>query len=260
MDNQSLTGRDFVESAELPEFTHRRQVAGMENVATGDFPSFDAPELAVAIGSQIASFSDALGADMKADISNGFLFAQQVADKRVADMENATSLDWYASYVDVLSRIGWNRENQSNTLQEISGRSGDLHKEIIPIVTAALGPAGAAAAVVTVLQGLQNMNKSSPWITLFSQSSQRATANQFQVSHAFLEDGVPRINLVAFELSAQRQITQVLFFKLSSNDASLRKFETKMSVDNTIFSGAAPILAQRLQERTKEFILSIPLL
>ncbi len=258
-DNLALS-TEFVRDAALPAVTPRRVIFGAESAEETPPPDFSAPDLAVTVGSQIASFGDGLDASLKESVSNGFLFAQQVADKQVQDAANASTEDWYNSYVDVLSRIGWNRENKSHSLKKISGVSTDVHKEIIPIVTAALGPVAATATVVRVLEGLQNINEASPWITLFSKSSQRATANQFQMSHTYVEDGVPRISLIAFELSAERKITQVLFFKLSTDSASLSHFETKMSVDKSIFDSVAPIIADRLKERAKDFILNIPLL
>ena len=261
MDQENLSiSTEFVRDAALPEMAPKRAVFGAEDAEETPPTDFSAPDLAVTVGSQIASFGEGLDAPIKENISNGFLFAQQVADKKVQDTNGATSEDWYNSYVDTLSRIGWNRENQSHSLKIVSGLSSDVHIVIKLIVTAALGPASATATVLTVLEGLQNMNEASPWLTLFSKSSQRATANQFQMSHTYVEAGVPRISLVAFELTAERQITQVLFFKLSSDSAQLSHFETKMAVDDGIFSAVAPIIADRLQERSKEFILSIPLL
>ena len=258
-DNLALS-TSFVRDAALPPLMPTRSVMGAEDAEETPPPDFAAPDLAVTVGSQIASFGEGLDASIKESISNGFLFAQQVADKHVQDTENATTEEWYNSYVDVLSRIGWNRENRTNSLKEMNGVSTDVHKEIIPIVVAALGPVAATATVVRVLEGLQNMNEASPWITLFSKSSRRATANQFQMSHTYVENGVPRISLVAFELTAERKIAQVLFFKLSTDSAKLSHFETKMAVDIGIFDSVAPIIADRLKERAKDFILSIPLL
>ena len=258
-DTQSLSPVAFATSADIPPYA-RRAVAGLESTGANAEPDFAAPQLAVTIGSQIASFGDDLSAGQKKSISNGFLFAQQVADKRMQDTPGATSADWYASYVDVLSRIGWNREDQAASLQQVSGTLGDVHKELLPIIKAALGPAATASALVSVLEGLQNMSEGSSWITLFNRTSQRASATQFQMSHTQVENGVPRINLVAFELTAEQTVTQALFFRLSTNDAALRKFETKMAIDEDIFDSVSPIIAERLKERAKDFILNIPLL
>ncbi|MEM9317934.1 MAG: hypothetical protein AAGA70_02890 [Pseudomonadota bacterium] len=248
----------FVEDTPLPDFHSRRAVAGIEEEA-GAFPNFDAPELAVTVGSQIASFSGGIDGEVKEAISNAFLFAQQVADKQIETNPQATSTDWYAIYVDVMSRIGWIREEGTHTLRKLSGAQASVHDEIIPIVTAALGPAGASATIIQVLDGLKNMDAGSPWITLFNRTSQRASANQFQVAHVDEVDGTPRIKLIGFELNAERAVNQVLFFKFSTDRADLRHFETKMSVDQPIFSEVAPIVKSRLAERARDFILAIDL-
>lgn len=247
---------EFVRALELPQ-PSRNRVAGMEDDGA-PFPNFGNPELAVTVGSQIASFADGLGGPMKQNISNAFLFAQQAADKQIENVPSATTLDWYDTYINVLSRIGWNREKIEETRREVSGTSVEVHKAITPVIAAALGPTAAATAlIVRVLEGLEAMDENSPWITLFNQASQRAHANQFQISHADVADGKPRIKLVAFELDAQKSVTQVLFFKLSDTSAKLRHFETPMSVDATIFEQVAPILSERLADRARDFIAAI---
>lgn len=258
MTSRSESAIEFVTSAEIVSYSSRHVVGAESTDETT--PDFAAPDLAVSIGSQLASFGSEMPSDLKKSISHGFLFAQQVADKQAQMSPGAGSTAWYESYIDVLSRIGWRRTDQGATLQEVSGLSGDLHKEIIPIISTALGPLASAAAVVTVLEGLQRINESSPWIALFNRTAQRTSATQFQVSHAEVVHGTPQISLVAFDLSAEQAVTQVLFFKFTSNNASLRKLETVMAVDEAIFTDVAPILEQRLKERTKDFIQSIPLL
>lgn len=258
-DRRTLLATEFVRSADLP--THRPRTFATEyEGGTAKPPDFSAPKLAVTIGSQIASFSEGIGAPQREAISNAFLFAQQVADQKIEDDPSATSSLWYATYVDVLSRIGWTREEDSHSLRKISGASARVHDAIIPVVTAALGPTAAASAVVVqVLEGLSSIDEDRPWIVLFNRSSQRAHAAQFQVSHVDMDGATPRIRLVAFELDAERDLSQVLFFRFSNDRAKLRHFETKASVDEPTFSEVAPILRERLAERARDFILSIDL-
>lgn len=257
MDRKAHTATEFARTADLP--AHRRRAPGTEDTSSpATPPDFSAPDLAVTIGSQISSFSGGIDAPLREAISNAFLFAQQVADKQLQDDPGATSSQWYATYIDVLSRIGWSREEDSHSLRKISGASANVHDAIIPVVAAALGPAAAASAVVIkVLEGLSSVNENSPWIVLFNKSSQRAHAAQFQVSHVDMDGAAPRIRLVAFELEAERDVSQVLFFRFSADRAELRHFETKLSVDQPTFSEVAPILRDRLAERARDFILSI---
>jgi hypothetical protein len=245
---------EFARSTALPQL----EDFGLDAESENDPPNFDKPELAVTVGSQIASFADNVDPELREKIANGFLFAQQAADKQIQDPTEASSEAWYNTYVKVLTQIGWQTEEGGNVINVIKGTSAQVHSEIIPIITLALGPAVAASAlIVKVLEGLNNMDANSPWITLFSRESQRAKANQFQMSHVDVADGKPRITLVNFELSAERAATQILFFRLNTNEAELRHTERKISVNEPIFSAVAPVIAERLADRVRKFVLEI---
>lgn len=244
---------EFAKTAALPEV----EDFGLE-IEAGDPPNFDKPELAVTVGSQIASFARDVEPELREKIANGFLFAQQAANKQIEGAADASTLAWYKTYVHVLTQIGWTTEEDAKLDRIIKGTSVQVHKEVIPIITAALGPAAAASAlVVKVLEGLSQMDADSRWFTIFDSASQRAEANQFQMSHIDKVEGAPRINLVNFELSAERSVKQVLFFKLDTNNAELRHTETDIAVNEPIFSQVAPIIAERLQDRVRQFVMDI---
>ena len=145
------------------------------------------------------------------------------------------------------------------TVREVSGSSLEIHKEIIPVVTLALGPAVAATTVVlAVLNGLADMDKDQPWITLFDRESQRASANQFQISYATVdENGKPRISLVCFELDASRALTQVLFFKFSTSNAHLRHFGAELGINPSVFERAKGVVEERIAQYVDSYIADI---
>lgn len=222
-------------------------------------PSYEANKpQAVTIGSQIAEFAAAVPAEMRPHISNSFLLAQLAANKELEKTNGGTEA-WYKKYLEVLSNVGWVRESQSFSLREISGTGLQVHKQILPVIAAALGPAAAAAAVVTaVLKGLADMNKDSPWITLFDHESQRASANQFQIAHADAgPDGRPTMSLFCFELNAKRSITQVLFFKFDQTKASLRHFSAKLSVNEAVFDGVKGVVENRIADYLAGYVTAI---
>lgn len=190
----------------------------------------------VAVGSQIAGFGKEVPKKIRPIISNVFLLAQLVADKKTAGEITDSDL-WYKTYLATLSQVGWQVSGRSNAEQVISGTALEVYKEIIPIITAALGPAVAAAStIVAVLKGLNNIDKDQPWITLFNRKSQRVSANQFQISHTRMEGGIPVIVLIAFKLDASHLVTQVLFFKFANSDAKLIHFEQKLSTDLAVLN------------------------
>jgi len=213
---------------------------------------------AVTVGSQIAEFAADVPAELRPAISNSFLLAQLAANRKIQDIDGGTK-EWYDEYVDVLSNIGWLVESNQESIREISGRTVEVHKEIIAVITLALGPAVAATSVViSVLNGLQNMNKDQPWITLFDRESQRASANQFQISYAALDEHKnPRISLFCFEFDASRSVTQVLFIRSSTSEAHLRHFEADLGINEAVFEGAKGVVENRIAQYVTHYIADI---
>ena len=252
----STAAREFLENVQV--FGRREGFESAEDLEL-PIPKFeDGTQQAITVGSQIAEFAKSVPEAIRPQIANSFLLAQLAANKMVA--EDGTSKEWYERYVDVLVNIGWIIETETDSTKDVSGTSTEMHEEIIPIISAALGPAVAAAALVTkLLEGLKNMDKDSPWMTLFSKESQRATANQFQVSYAEVpDDKIPRITLTCFELDAKRSVYQVLFFKFSDTNAKLKYFGSKMNMNNALFEAVQDVVADRVVDYVKNYISAIP--
>jgi hypothetical protein len=253
----SQEARQFLTSVPL-----RGRRAGFESAEELKLPIptyEDGTEQVVTVGSQIAEYSKRVSEARRAQITNSFLLAQLAANKRIA--EGGATKDWYDAYVSVLANTGWITETGTVSDRDVSGSSSEVHEEIIPIITAALGPAVAAAALVTkILQGLADMEKDNPWITLFSKESQRATANQFQISYADVPEGKePQISVTCFELDASHSVTQVLFFKFSNSKAKLRHFGSKLSMNTAVFDRVQDIVADRVAEYAANYVAAIPI-
>lgn len=250
--------KSFLESVRLP-----RPPAELEGVtertARSTPPEYNAGvEQAVTVGSQIAEFAENVPAELRPQISNSFLLAQLAANREVQENEGDTKA-WYERYVDVLANIGWLVESNQEAVREVSGSSLEVHQEIVPVITAILGPAVAAkTVVVSVLKGLAEMDKDQPWITLFDRESQRASANQFQISYAVVdEEGNPRISLVCFELDASRSLTQVLFFKFTTSQAKLTHFGAELGINPGVFEAVKEVVENRVAQYVTSYIADI---
>jgi len=219
--------QEFLDGVEIAEFVET-EFEGLELDTQLPQPDFDTnKDQSVVVGSQIAGFSEDVPGELRPILTNVFLLAQLVADKK---SETVLGPDWYTHYLDTLSKVGWLKTAQAETTQVISGTSVEVHQEILPIITSAFGPAvSATSSVLAILKGLDAMDKNLPWITLFNQRSRRATSNPFQISQTRMEGGVPAITLVAFDLDASKSVTQVLFFKFSSDKATLKHFNQSLS-------------------------------
>lgn len=247
---------EFVESVELPEKSIFE--------STGEGPIDIVPpgfteqiEQTVTIGSQLAGFANNVSPELRPHISNSFLLAQLAANRHLKD-HGGSSQDWYRQYIHVLSNIGWVIEGDASSVREVEGTTLQVHKQIIPVLTAALGPGAAAATtIINVLNGLAEMESDQPWITLFQRESQRASANQFQFSFASMDGGAPRMTLACFELDASKSITQVLFFKFSESNAKLRHFEVKLSINESVFGRVKDTIAERVGSFLVDFVSDV---
>ena len=244
----------FVESIELPD--------QLESINEGPTdivpPNFTRKlEQTVTIGSQLAGFAAGISSELRPQVSNAFLLAQLAANRHIKD-HHGSSRDWYRKYIEVMSNIGWVVEGDADSFQEVTGTTLQVHKQIIPILTAALGPnIAAATTIINILNGLKEMSTDQPWITLFQQESQRASANQFQISFASNDGGVPRITLACFELDASNSITQVLFFKFQNSHAKLRHFDVKLSINEQAFGHVSEIISQRVNSYLASYISAV---
>jgi len=126
-----------------------------------------------------------------------------------------------------------------------------VHKAIIPVLTAMLGPAVAAVSVViSVLQGLQEMDKDNPWITLFDRASQHASGAKLQFGFVAMDPADPaavQVKLLAVAVDAKRTLTQVLFFKFSDQKASLKTGDTQLSMATSRLESIHQAVADRVQ-------------
>jgi hypothetical protein len=246
----------FVQNLDLPEPGPR-----FESVSPG--PDIAAEieassgQVLVAVGSQLAEFDPAVAAGVRGALANNLLLAQLAANKAASQSNDMAT--WYGKYNDTLQNTGWNLAEAEFQNQTIQNKNANVHEEIIPIITAMLGPQVAAVSmVVNVLKGLQNMNKDSPWITLFDRSSEHASGAKFQVSYVDLDaGGNPRIKAMYFGVLAERSVTQVLFFKFAGQRAELRKASSTMSASVDLLNATKPKIASRVQEFIAEFVAKV---
>jgi hypothetical protein len=241
--------RSFVLSLDLPEAT-----AG---VSRGSRARFTGEREVVAVGAQLTEFSDTVATELRPLISNSMLLAQLAANKATAQATNV--FEWHLKYRDVLNNIGWQIRDTEEQVQEVSNKNLGVHKAIIPLLTAMLGPAvSAASMVVSVLQGLNDMDAESPWITLFDRQSQHAHGAKFQISYVDADSqGEPTINLLGCAIQAERTITQVLFFKFSSQTAELRKNTSVLSTTSTRLTADKDVIASRVQTFISDFVKNV---
>lgn len=245
----SESARDYVLSLALPE-------AGPAFETARTF-EFSERQEAVAVGAQLAEFTDAVPAEVRGAIADSILLAQLAANKAAGESQDV--FRWYDKYVEVLQNLGWQIRDVDFQTQTVSDQNAGMHKAIAPVLMAMLGPQAAAASIVlAVLNGLEEMDSSTPWITLFDRASQHARGAKFQVSYVDADaHGHPEITLLSVGIRANRTITQVLFFKFSAQDAELKKAAGKMAVSMQRLNSARDAIAERVQPFIADFVKNV---
>lgn len=239
-DNASIL--EFVRTLDLPQAPPSTEATVSEAPAV----TFGTGQEAVVVGDHVAEFSSSVEPGVRSQVSNCLLLAQLAADHATAGM--ADIMAWYRVYVQVLSKTGWAIAGMDLKTAKVTDEGLDVHQAIIPVLTAMLGPVAAAASmVVTVLEGLQAVNKGIPWITLFNRSSMHASGAKLQFGFVDAPSGEDiAIKLLAVSLQAEKVVTQVLFFRLSRHDARLRTSQSDLTISHERLRIIAPGVAQRV--------------
>jgi hypothetical protein len=168
---------------------------------------------------------------------------------------------WYSAYFAALQKLGWVMTSQDFRETSQTGKSVQVHKAILSVLTVALGPAAATLAVTkAVLEGLEEVGSDNGWLTLFDQQSVHSKLASFQVVTAVPQpNGMVAIALFAFSLKAKSKVTQVLFFKFKKGKATLKYAGGTAAIEETVLAAAREPLRKKLQEVAGDFIASVPI-
>jgi hypothetical protein len=216
---------EYIKTLELPAARTR----GPGDLAAP--PTFTTERQALAIAGQLTEFSPAIEPGLRGDLSNCLLLAQLAADKAAGSPAQDVR-SWYGVYSGVLRQTGWLVGEGDFQEQAVSTDGAFVHKEIIPVLIAFLGPAASAVSIVVqMLTSLSAMQQNQPWITLFQSESQTLNGAKLQISLVDRQaNGDAAVNLLSVGIEARQRITQVLFFKVSSQSTRLTKATGTMTM------------------------------
>jgi hypothetical protein len=242
----------YIESVELPSARSR----GPDEPLPPP-PKFTDGQQGLAIGSQLTEFTSNVTALIRPAVSNSLLLAQLAAEK--ANPDNSNTGAWFTTFNTVLGKVGWLPVGGEMVTQQVSDRDAELHKAIIPVLMAALGPGAAAASIIiSVLKGLQSMNEDSPWITLFQRKTQGAKVAQFGLN--FVDGGDKNgaaLKAVYFSLTATKVLTQVLFVRLSDANATVTTEQRESMLSAAAIEATQDALQVKLGSHIADNIKSI---
>jgi hypothetical protein len=215
---------------------------------------------ALVAGAGLVLAEEGVSAQAKQDIVNCTLFAQFHAANEVGDASKV--VEWYTAYFSALTRLGWAITSQEFQEHKDSGKTVSVHKAILGVLAALLGPAAVTSLAVAkaVLSGLEEMGSDAGWLKIFDQRAIKASVAKFQVVSAQpAPGGLINIGLFGFELKAKSNLTQVLFVKYQKSSVKLRYAGGAASIHEQVLSVVRPDLTARLTEAARTFVNSVPI-
>lgn len=235
--------RTLIQMAELPNV----MALAADEIEGGGLPIFDPfrPQ-ALVIGSDVVSFTVGVEADFRQAIADSALFGQLVALNKKGTAGDA--MKFFDAYLTTLAGLGWMIQTRETATIKLRTDGFDVHSAITGVITAFLSPiAGAAVAVVAVLDGLHTMNANEPFITLFNKRSHFQTLSRFQFTFVH-NDPVHGLcaEIAAFALNAEVGETQVLFFKINKESSALSRSLGTLSIDTEALKALKPNLAAKV--------------
>lgn len=210
----------------------------------------------IVTGSNLIQFPDKASPEVRTSVALSLLLAQRVA---FADNVIKTPDQWIDCHNTVLRKINWLVERGGTVDSQVKGLDVAVHKAIIPFLTAVLGPAVAVGSlIIAALNSLQSMNQNLPWITLFDQQSRRFDVSEYMFSVVDMVDDQVHLSMASARFNASFGSTQVLFFKLSNEQAQFQSVSESLSAQADLLTDLNGDLKTRLASRTQSFIKSLP--
>jgi len=197
------------------------------------------------VDSNLVVFPEETPRSVRNAVCNWTLFAQRAATKQVDPQQTK---EWVDAYLNVLLQTGWSLQEEASAWSEERVDGSVVHQKILEFVAVALGPVPAALALVTAaLTSLQGMNEKSKWITLFDRRAKSTSSTGFSVAnvepHA---EGSAQLRSIDFRVEARKTITQFLFFRFTSQEASMFRRGVVLFISDEALQELAPKVEERV--------------
>lgn len=236
----------YIEGAAIDQPTEALDLAGVPPLNLDKLPA------GVVSGTTLIDFSATPSQTIRASVSLAMLFASRVASKAMTkdDDEN----DWLAAYTTNLSKMGFALAGSAIVSSRFKKTGLQVHKALIPFLTVAFGGGAVGPIILAGLKNLQDMEKDSPWITLFDRETRRFNARELHFAAVSSDETNTNIRYAIARLSVDYEETNVLFFKLSKAEAEFESSTTTMSGNNGLLAAVEPQLRARLAGQSGSFI------
>jgi hypothetical protein len=211
------------------------------------------------VDSNVVSYDQNVPASVRNAVANWLLFAQRAASYKAPNSGQTT--EWTDAYLECLLSTGWVQREYAETWHEESAYGFTVHEKILDVIAVALASAPAVLKLVTAaIESLQHMDEASPWITLFDRRGRNANAVGFQVANCSpAQSGGAVLEGIDFRIAAGQTLTQVLFFKFTSREATLFRRRVVIELPKQVVESHAAAISARVQTMTADSIAAYEL-
>jgi hypothetical protein len=211
----------------------------------------------IVTGSNLIQFPKGASPELKSCIALSLLAAQRVATN---DSVVLTPQQWIDRHNSVLKDLNWQVLDGGAVDAEFASINVAVHEAITPFLMAALGPAAAVGSlIITALKQLKDMDKDSPWITLFDRESRRFDVTEYQFSVVEVVGDQVTLRLASARFDASFGRTQVLFFKVIEQHVTFNAAKQSLSTSSNLLIDMNQGLKAKLAGFTKAYIKSLPI-
>jgi hypothetical protein len=211
----------------------------------------------IVTGSNLIQFPGNASPEIKSSVALSLLAAQRVASN---DTAITTPQQWIARHNTILANLNWLVRAGGTVESEFKNINVAVHEAVIPFLTAAFGPVVAAGALIlTALKQLQEMDKNSPWITLFDQESRHFDVTEYQFSVVQIAGDQVTLKLASARFNASFGRTEILFFKVTRQTAKFESASSDLSATSSLLIDMNDGLKTKLAGFTSDYIRSLPI-
>lgn len=210
----------------------------------------------IVTGSNLIQFPDNASPEIKSSVALSLLAAQRVASN---DPVVLTPAQWLDRHNTVLQNLNWRKGEGGTAKSSFDNINVAMHEAIIPFLTAAFGGAVTGGALIlAALNQLKDMDKNAAWITLFDRQSRRFDVTEYQFSIVEVVGDTVHLRLAIARLDASFGTTQVLFFRVSKENAEFESARQTYSAEVAMLDDMNADLKNKMKNITKSFIRSLP--
>ncbi len=208
--------------------------------------------------SNLIAFVEGVSAEQKGDVLDSTQFAARAAD---AEFNRGSQIrEWYDAYVEVLTKMGWVIEGFAFQQSRHAEGAMLMSQEAIGVITA-VATGNQLAILEAAIDSLGKMADDSRQIKLFDFNVSVETGGNFQIGAAEAADnGAIGMAMGAFYYRSNDNRRNVLFFGWGSQEIEMWTAAQRLVLDTTFYADLRDVVRQRLGEKSKDFVATIPII